>query len=167
MAVRELVSGVFFVIGGGRGLGRLLRRFFAANVLLIILVPEEGLLLQLTVVILVKWMLEGSSSRAIHRMIVGHSTVLLLVVRVLRSLRMRSLSTMAVSIAIVHTCGRVIGLMSALWVKVLNLACVKLPHFVSLLDGHITRLAAKLMLSVRNKGHRKASPSRGRGADGS
>ena len=99
-------------------------------------------------------------------MMIGHSTVLLLVVRVLWSLRMRRLSTMAVPVAVVHAWGVVVGLVvvsvSALWVKILNLACVKLPHFIN-----ITRLAAKLMLSVRNKGHRKASPSRGRGADGS
>ena len=79
---------------------------------------------------------------------------------------MRSLSTMVVSITTVHTCVWVVGLMvvsiCALRVTILNLACVKLPHFIN-----ITILAAKLMLSVRNKGHRKASPSRGRGADGS
>ena len=101
-------------------------------------------------------------------MMVRHPTVLLLVVRVLRSLRMRSLSTMVVSITTVHTCGWVVGLMvvsiCALRVKILNLACVKLPHFISLLDGRITRFAAKWMLRVRNKGHRKASPSRGRSA---
>ena len=116
-------------------------------------------------------MLESGCSRVIHRMMIGHSTVLLLVVRVLWSLRMRRLSTMAVPVAIVHAWGRVVGLVvvsvSALWVKILNLACVKLPHFISLLDGHITRLAAKLMLTVRNKGHRKAPPSRRRGAGGS
>ena len=117
-------------------------------------------------------------------MMVGHSTVLMLEVRALRctssilgewSLRVRSLSTRAVPVATVHGMGRVIRLMvvsiCALRVKILNLACVKLPHFISLLDGGIIRqiggLAVKLMLSVRNKGHRKASPSRGRGANGS
>ena len=81
---------------------------------------------------------------------------------------MRRMSTMAVPVAIAYACGRVVGLMvvsvCALRVTILNLACVKLPHFISLLDGRITRFAAKWMLRVRNKGHRKASPSRGRSA---
>ena len=88
---------------------------------------------------------------------------------------MRSLSTRALPAATIHGLGMVVRLMvisvCALRVKILNLASVKLPHFISLLDGGIVRqirgLAVKLMLSVRNKGHRKASPSRGRGADGS
>ena len=128
-------------------------------------------------------MLKSGSASAIHLMMVGHSTVLLLEVRALRctssilgSLRVRSLSTRAVPVTTTHGMGRVIIRLMvvsicALRVKILNLACVKLPHFISLLDGGIIRqiggLAVKLMLSVRNKGHRKASPSRGRGANGS
>ena len=170
LAHGKLVSVVFFAIGRVRELGRLIRRFFATNVLLIILAPVEGLLLQLLIVVVVKRMLESGSTRAIHRMMVRHSTVLLLIVKVLWSMRMRSLSTIVVPVAKVHACSMVVGLVvvsvCALWVNVWNLAYVKLP-LINLLDGRIIRLAAKLILRVRNKGHRKASPSRGRGADGS
>ena len=88
------------------------------------------------------------------------------------------MSTLAVPTATVHGRGSVVSRVvissCALEVKILNLAFVKLPHFVNLLDGgSITRqvgggkLWEERLLSVRNKGHRKASPSRGRGAHGS
>ena len=173
---------------GNRVHRRLLRRFLATNVFLVVLSPVEGMLALLLVEIVVKLVLECSGSRgsALQSMMVGHSTVLmssclLLVGRALRHssvlgcLWRRCVSTLAVPAATVHDRGRVVSRMVVssclLEVKILNLACVKLPHFVNLLDGGITRQVGGLweerLLSVRNKGHRKASPSRGRGAHGS